>query len=146
MLSLSVCLFVAVPLCCRASLPHFSQERKEARIVDWIRGGNPWADQGVVPLSESQGNREYIPPPMRPHDPGRGPVARGALVTRGGSGPWDDEYEYVHSRHPHPRIAWGGGGQSEELEELQSLFSSGPPSQRQGQQHRQRQQLQYGDR
>ena len=35
-------------------------ERREARIVDWIRGGNPWAEQGFVPLSESQGRREYV--------------------------------------------------------------------------------------
>ena len=35
-------------------------ERREARIVDWIRGGNPWAEQGVVPMSEAQGRREYV--------------------------------------------------------------------------------------
>ena len=35
-------------------------EQKEARIVDWIRGGNPWAEQGFVPMSETQGNREYV--------------------------------------------------------------------------------------
>ena len=30
------------------------------RIIDWIRGGNPWAEQGLVPLSEAQGQREYV--------------------------------------------------------------------------------------
>lgn len=45
-----------------ARTAHLSpQERKEARIVDWIRGGNPWAGQeGAVPLTEAHGNHEYI--------------------------------------------------------------------------------------
>ena len=44
-----------------AATAHMSPaERKEAKIVDWIRGGNPWADQGFVPMSETQGNREYV--------------------------------------------------------------------------------------
>ena len=41
------------------------QERKEARIVDWIQGGNPWAEQGFVPMSEAQGQREYVPSSQR---------------------------------------------------------------------------------
>ena len=43
-----------------AATAHLSPaERKEAKIVDWIKGGNPWADQGFVPMSETQGSREY---------------------------------------------------------------------------------------
>ena len=50
-----------------ASISHLSpQERKEARIVDWIRGGNPWAEQGFIPMSETQGNREYVSSQRRP--------------------------------------------------------------------------------
>ena len=45
-----------------ARVAHLSpQERKEARIVDWIQGGNPWASQGFTPMSETQGRREYVP-------------------------------------------------------------------------------------
>ena len=32
------------------------------------RAGNPWAEQGIVPLSEVQGRREYTPAPG--HAPG----------------------------------------------------------------------------
>ena len=35
-------------------------EQKEARIADWIRGGNPWAEQGFVPMSDAQRPRTRV--------------------------------------------------------------------------------------
>ena len=39
---------------------HNAAEQKAARIADWIRGGNPWAEQGFVPMSDAQRPRTGV--------------------------------------------------------------------------------------
>ena len=88
----------ASPIFTRAELT--SSSRLDSRRA--VRGGNPWADQGFVPMSETQGRREYVsstqPPP------------RGGHIGGG--------------RSPHVPAS------PSEVEELRNLFSSGPPSTR----------------
>ena len=123
-----------------ARTAHLSpQERKEARIVDWIKGGNPWADQGFVPMSETQGSREYV----SSRDTGRYGEMRGdagmrqAISHVAGGQPQGSRGDPVLGGGSYGGGYGGGmGGGASELDELRGLFSSGPPSAR----HRQQQQ------